>query len=216
MYKSAAPQSIKPIQNNSVWADAVNTGNAHLISIQSKAIHSLQADDYVGAFDQDGNIVGLSAYQSGSENLQLIVFGDDVYTGAKDGLADGERIDLRVYKANENAIYQVDATFDTQFNTGNFESYATSIINDLKLSPLGFAEGQSLDFSIYPNPASGLFNMVSNASWQIEIVNAAGQVVHNLTSSGNTRVDISHLEKGVYFLKASNDSKRIVKKLIVK
>ncbi len=216
MYKSSASQSIKPIQNNSIWADVVNTGNAHLISIQSKALDALQPGDYVGAFDQEGNIAGLSAYQSGIENLQLIVFGDDIYTDAKDGLADGERMDLRVYKANENAVYQIDAAFDAQFNTGIFESNATSIISGLKLSPLGFGEGLAAGFNIYPNPSNGLLNLQTNASWQIEIVNAAGQVVHNFAANGNTKVDISNLEKGVYFLKASNDSERIVEKLIVK
>jgi hypothetical protein len=76
------------------------------------------------------------------------------------------------------------------------------------------------DISLYPNPGSGLFNyQISTAGGTVMIYNAAGHCVYTNTRMPSTgKFDISHLPKGLYFLKISgeNATRGISKKIIVR
>ncbi len=74
-------------------------------------------------------------------------------------------------------------------------------------------------FRIYPNPASDKLNIVFDKPYSnvnIEIQNGIGQTVKwlNLANTANTSVDLSQLEQGIYFVRISNGSSLLVKKVI--
>jgi len=83
----------------------------------------------------------------------------------------------------------------------------TSIKDDKFLSKLG----------IYPNPTTGKFSVVSSemSVVRIEILDITGRIVHRVpctVNRANVEIDISNLPNGVYFVKADNETVRIVKK----
>jgi hypothetical protein len=68
---------------------------------------------------------------------------------------------------------------------------------------------------IYPNPTNHFVNIsgiINN--YNVEIATINGQVLKNLKDKSNSKIDISHLESGIYFLRISNSNGYTIKKLI--
>lgn len=71
--------------------------------------------------------------------------------------------------------------------------------------------------SIYPNPTHSQFSLMSNKTIQrILLLNISGQQVKDLEIDGNTAlVDVSVLNKGIYFLKIYSEGESTTMKLMV-
>ncbi|MDP3556730.1 MAG: T9SS type A sorting domain-containing protein [Bacteroidota bacterium] len=88
-------------------------------------------------------------------------------------------------------------------------------------SCLGVAENNSnLNNSllkIYPNPTSGLCNIVSETDLEINIVNQLGQIIlsASLNESNNHQFTFSNLANGIYFVQNKNTLQKINKKIVV-
>jgi hypothetical protein len=78
----------------------------------------------------------------------------------------------------------------------------------------------SINFSVYPNPASSKINVVvENAeATQITLMDASGRTVKAIATEGaeNHTIDISDLQAGIYFVNVRNENVSKVSKLIVK
>jgi hypothetical protein len=77
--------------------------------------------------------------------------------------------------------------------------------------PQGLSENE-LNIAVYPNPAHGFIDIVG--TWRaasVQIFNSVGQLV--LTSS-ESRIDISTLPEGVYFVAVIADNQKFVEKII--
>ncbi len=72
---------------------------------------------------------------------------------------------------------------------------------------------------IYPNPTSEFVNVTvanqSNAVGQVFVYNVIGKLVLSQEGVINRRVDLSHLDDGVYTLQAQYDGKVSTKKLVI-
>ncbi|MEI7597259.1 MAG: thiol protease/hemagglutinin PrtT [Bacteroidota bacterium] len=74
-------------------------------------------------------------------------------------------------------------------------------------------ENKALSF--YPNPANAEITIDVPASSKIEILNIKGQVLRMLEASeGATKVNISDLSKGMYFIRANTNNEITMKKFI--
>ena len=72
-----------------------------------------------------------------------------------------------------------------------------------------------LDFSVYPNPTTGILNIKSETTIvQIEIHNLLGQLV--LSNTNQNTIDISRVSQGVYFIKVKDENGNIGSQKIVK
>ncbi len=75
----------------------------------------------------------------------------------------------------------------------------------------------NIEFSIYPNPSTGEINIVSgnNTIDKIEVLDVTGKVIKESTSnSHSTKLDLSDLSNGVYYIKASGVNQNQITKLI--
>lgn len=86
---------------------------------------------------------------------------------------------------------------------GGFESDLA--LDDISIidNSIGINEVQKTNFSVYPNPNTGLFNLrldkVNNNL--IQVFNMSGQNVFSAKAKSSTiQIDLSHLSKGIYFL----------------
>jgi len=93
------------------------------------------------------------------------------------------------------------------------------------LLPVGLNEskGISNNFRISPNPNNGQFRIeviAESAQFKLSVRNMVGQVVYNeailVNNSLIQNIDLSHLDKGVYFVALENGKNREVQKVIVK
>ena len=91
---------------------------------------------------------------------------------------------------------------------GNDFQIASKMLESMMPTAVESAARVLQNFSLYPNPASGLvavnFDMVGESSAIIQITNALGMQVASYSIGGNAHVskniDISNLESGVYAL----------------
>lgn len=77
----------------------------------------------------------------------------------------------------------------------------------------------SLNMSVYPNPTNGEISIsIDNSSpFNYQILNMEGQTVRmGISEDNEIRLDLTKLEKGVYFISASWNGNRTVRKIIVK
>lgn len=76
---------------------------------------------------------------------------------------------------------------------------------------LAVKEIEKADFSIYPNPNNGQFNIINegnDGTYIIEVIDATGRVVHNeqmqINSNDQTTINTKDLKSGIYFVKMTN------------
>ncbi|WP_417265434.1 T9SS type A sorting domain-containing protein [Brumimicrobium sp.] len=83
---------------------------------------------------------------------------------------------------------------------------------------LGIMEENALNFNLYPNPVSSLLTIEpqQKSKGVITIFDVYGASIKTIESHGETvKIDVSHWESGIYFLRMDNSSQRQVKKIIV-
>ena len=92
---------------------------------------------------------------------------------------------------------------------------------------LGYYFGEACDFStvdeynksfnIYPNPTTGLLNIDGdfNEETSLRIFNNIGQVVLSLETFNDLTIDLSDLQKGLYFVKLSSVSKSTTHSIVI-
>ncbi len=109
--------------------------------------------------------------------------------------------------------------FGVHYTDGGFNTYClfspsevfynlqSSISDCYKLeNPISVQELNSDDLIIYPNPTNNLISFsekISNS--RLSILNLTGQIVFEEKAFSGTQLDISFLEKGIYFLKLEGE-----------
>jgi hypothetical protein len=87
-------------------------------------------------------------------------------------------------------------------------------LSSFSTSPaVGVAENNALvSLNVYPNPTSGLVTVQSpDPLNKIDVINLHGQVLVSEESSERSyRMDLSGLQKGIYFIRSGNDVQRIM------
>jgi hypothetical protein len=71
---------------------------------------------------------------------------------------------------------------------------------------------------LYPNPSSGLINIISadnSIILDVVVLDLRGNIVYKLSSEGISEIDLSHLPKGTYFIQVKNEKNQEIKKIIL-
>jgi plastocyanin len=71
------------------------------------------------------------------------------------------------------------------------------------------------EFSVYPNPTTGVLKFNTSGLYQVEVLNVLGVELQELTVDGNS-VDLSNLPQGVYLLRFRKEGRVVVKRVIKK
>ncbi|MEQ8625618.1 MAG: T9SS type A sorting domain-containing protein [Vicingaceae bacterium] len=110
----------------------------------------------------------------------------------------------------------VDAYPVIRLNMGNLPGCLTSIIKPNAPNPVHFA--------VSPNPSNGEFKLTitseEQAIYNLNVRNMLGQLVYSTQVQVNgtkiERMNLSNLDKGVYFVTLENDSEKLLKKVVLK
>jgi hypothetical protein len=76
-------------------------------------------------------------------------------------------------------------------------------------SGVGINELKQNLISMYPNPTSSILNIEVKEQTQISIVNVLGDIVLTQTLNGLSKIDVSNLTSGVYFIQDSKSGQTI-------
>ena len=124
----------------------------------------------------------------------------------------------------DNLIYKsFFMTFDlSQFNDNDINTIIIDALDWFEFSYVNIEQQQKIidNINIYPNPSNGTFNLdlinYNIENTLIELVNVQGQVVfaQTITNNNNT-INVSKLDKGLYFIKIHTDTGLKIKKIII-
>ncbi len=87
------------------------------------------------------------------------------------------------------------------------------VVEEIML-PVGINNVNAVDFSIYPNPTSGQFNIDVQGNAQVTILNTVGKVVESMTITGSQSINLD-LASGVYFVRVKEGAKIGTQQLII-
>ncbi len=114
--------------------------------------------------------------------------------------------------------YIADGTYDVTLIATNACGSDTTIIT-INIVGVSIADKPKLsDVEIYPNPSSGLItiDLHNNNVDKLEIVDVIGKLQYSKVKVNNvTKLDLSKLNKGVYFIKLVNEDKSLVYKIVL-
>lgn len=178
------------------------------------------------------SLIALSCYSTSSANLstsaaELAFNGNDAVGLFKNGVL----IDIIGNFNGGTADFAINVTLrrkstvtspSTTFNIATqWDSYATDTCTNLgsriveKPSKTALI-GDFNDFKMYPNPSNDNFYIEnSNKVFSIEIYNAVGQMVYERKNTTGSTLTVTNLNKGVYLVKITDDTKSLTKKMII-
>jgi hypothetical protein len=212
--------------NSTPWNDPAFSAASHSIAFPSKVVIAaeLKSGDVIGVFDAFGVCCGMVEIASSSQSIALTAFGNDQMADSKTGFDYGEQFQFRAFRpaTQDEMILEVD--FDpTLPNMANFAPHGLSAAKSLKVQAFGVNEFSETSINIYPNPSNGIFNLSMNI-WpektQIHLLDVRGQSIKIFEFSKKPKghaqtIDITHLPKGVYLIKAGTDDFWNIKKLVL-
>ncbi len=76
--------------------------------------------------------------------------------------------------------------------------------------PTSIESNVAENFSIYPNPATNIVNVITDRNAELSIFNVTGKEVKHISANGNTTsIDISELPNGLYFIVANGIAQKL-------
>jgi len=181
--------------------------------IKWSSIETEQAMGYrMGAFVFDNQPFWLG----GSEltyNFDGIDYNGTGGVSPSDRLIFLERGNLEVVKSDYPSIMDLRGIAQIDFNSfviagGMLENQEVSdrtILIKLQSTTSTKDVDETFEYSIYPNPANSQIVINSSKHIKIKLFSSVGDYVKNFNINGSSKIDISELEKGLYFLKMEND-----------
>ncbi len=176
-------------------------------------VHEISTDLVGGEFvygvdlDGDGDNDVLCADYFGNE---IIWFENNL----NEPVTDWEKHVIQEDVIEANSVHAADIDGDGLMDviaTGN--GYGKVVWYEQEI--LGLDENTLSDFSVYPNPTTGVLNIQSKTNIvQIEIYNQLGQIV--LSNSNKNTIDISRVSQGIYFIKIMDENGNFGTKKVIR
>jgi hypothetical protein len=70
--------------------------------------------------------------------------------------------------------------------------------------------------NVYPNPTNGMLNIEGQGTMHISVMNVLGQTLQETCSEGNTTLDLSQYESGMYLIRIETESGIEVQKVSIR
>nr|NQU91049.1 T9SS type A sorting domain-containing protein [Bacteroidota bacterium] len=199
------------------WNNPTSSASSHIIAFPQDVLSEagITENMILGAFNFDGVCVGASPAKA----FHITVFGDDITTEAVEGMTVGEPVYLRAWNPEAKKELLLTPDFDFSLpDQGLFSGNGMSAVTGLKVGALGVDDLSGNKVSMYPNPSTGLLTIEIHVGteYQITITDVKGSDVASQMIDGKTTLDLTHLQKGIYFVKATSGNIVMVRKLVLK
>lgn len=104
-----------------------------------------------------------------------------------------------------------------KFNPANSGYYFDAFIVKLDVNSLATSETNQFDVVLYPNAVNDVLNIQSNGEVfkEINVYDILGKKVDSFTAENNS-INLSSLQKGIYFVEIKNEQNQSLRKKIVK
>ncbi|MFM2284648.1 MAG: hypothetical protein RLZZ543_145 [Bacteroidota bacterium] len=195
---------------------AVYTANSVEIPVLAMSTSAVNAVDFAFQFDESKmTLVGISEVANGVESLSHFNTEDHTFRFTSNSLSSiSTNRPVAVVKfATNDAVNASDLMNAAAYLNG--ESAEFEIIGGVTgINAVNYSDV----VSVYPNPASTMINVIAPVATSIQLMDAAGRVVSSVVSvpAGQAHsISTSEIAAGVYFVKISNDTFSVMKKVVV-
>ena len=139
------------------------------------------------------------------------------------GISLGTKVAVSFIKAKYNS-YECSYTIeykdgDMIYNSGkNLKEglHCEFVVSCIDTTNVNELEIKNVSFDIYPNPASDVINIKSNAQrYEYQMINSLGQVVLEGVSSGENTISVANMKNGIYFLRLVSDDEMSINKITI-
>jgi len=139
------------------------------------------------------------------ELLQAGATNGDVYTKSYTYTVD----------ANWDASNMYIVAFVGDYNDTDVNAREVHNANQLAISTITtVSDVKNVNFNIYPNPTTGIFNVQGVEGSDIEVLNSLGQVVYTLNNANSFEtIDLSDNNAGTYFVRVKTNDSVTTKKI---
>ncbi len=114
----------------------------------------------------------------------------------------------------------LDSFYNSNIDASTTQDYYSGLANGLEsfmFSALSIEEINDLNFnlSVYPNPTQEILHVELNQKSNYSIIDMFGKVIKTgKVQEGQNELDLKNFQAGIYFLKLSNDSGSVIKKVM--
>jgi len=204
--------------SESPWNNVAATPVSHVFAIQhnSPEVSHIGTGNIIGVFNTMSQCCGFVEY---GVNNALIAFKDDATTETADGLNDGEKFSMRLYRKDNKLSYELFATYDEKMIThdGTFATNGLSVITGFKVGEIIIDEYSLKAVELFPNPTRDILqiNNVFPISLQYTIQSVNGkELLKGLLFEGLNSIDLSSFESGVFIVTIANGNSSLSKRII--
>ena len=156
----------------------------------------------------------------GTANLEVSTDGGTTWTNLlalpnRNAWADNQIVNLDSYAGNSSVMLSFIYN-DLGFYGAGLALDDIRVFNTLTGDVLSNTNKQLESFTIYPNPVNNVINFNTNIEFtSLEIININGQKLMEYSKNPITNsIDVSQLNKGIYFLNIVNGKTSVTKKFI--
>ena len=118
-------------------------------------------------------------------------------------------------------LWTLTVSDDADVDGGSLNGWSLRICSNIP--PLNVAENVFQDFSLFPNPNKGNFNVkfttISNEDIKITIFDVRGREIfknsYTNTSSFNQNINLENVQAGIYLVSVNDGNKKVIKKIVI-
>ena len=164
------------------------------------------------------------------EVIELVMFWEAPEEGSSgelehfDVYRDNMVIATQEYDPNYSGLYYFE---DTISIGATAEYFIMSVYSDGCEAPSETLIGEGIPSSVnelksgstlvYPNPSNGTFNLnLGTGQWNVEVYDISGRKVYENRMDGHSVLDLGRCQKGLYFMKASSESRSLTTKVVIR
>ncbi len=183
----------------SVGENLQKTFKVQLDNLGEAAANSILTETILEFFDSSNQLIW---QKSLSQNLNVLAAGDSVeFSFIFDSIEIINNGHLKISARTSNLSEEL--TMKNNFVEKTFGNFIGLPKNPEK----------SFVFSAYPNPSSGIINLIiPKAGETVEVFDALGRIIWSQKVSEQTSIDLGDYPSGIYYLKINNLTKKIIKK----
>ena len=207
------PPDINDDELNNPWNVISKTPNSHAIALDNKAFGNvIYQEDIIGVFGANGLCYGLAAISATDENAVLMAYADDASTERPDGFIEGESMSFKLFRPSTGETIDLEVVFNEILpHTGYFAFNGISAITSFQEATFSLEEKNiSLDFLIYPNPATKNIYIMPTGStsypFMVSIIDMKGKVMfeERFEHDEISEIEVKAFPNGIYVIKISN------------